>query len=492
MKLAFLLKLASMTLLTTVVMLVENSVVMKDLFEPPPWYVAVQRSETSTATGIHTSSGADSAPRLQGRLDLHPTSLTECVSVRFRGRNETLTVDQAVDHIQNLKVRQQRQRTPFNIGLVFVDEPDGFLSLAHDVLHLFHFLEFLVLGFQELHRLEEAMLTQADDSLKNPSTASLTKIHVPWIYAPLLTVAEICGSAGGINCLIADLVLQASATHAETQHWQTGVHGMESNDLVTIKSHAAFRGQHARRSTTLSILGRMQASGKSQHMNQQADAAVFIHRSSCMDDIHKMWNGRIHNFPVEQWHANLENGLGQRAAPSIPPIDQPTKRLVVGYIDRQNAKRSLPPAEHEWLTSYLSKHPLVELHHLHMEDYSPLEQIQLTAACDVLIGAHGNGLSHVFWMKPGRYVVEIFWRFRFQFDYAFGSQIMGHQYLGLFDGQPIDAGRIERADPTLRTMHRQSLAYEQNMTASRERLDTGREAIVTFLESAMDDLHICT
>jgi hypothetical protein len=314
-----------------------------------------------------------------------------------------------------------------------------------------------------------------------------------------MTESEICGAAGGINCLIADLVLQASSASAlQLQDWRTGIHGLESNDDLTVQSHAAFRGQHARRNTKLApVFNQVQATNNYQKMVQEADAAILINRADCMDDIHKMWNGRIDNFPVQQWHSDISNGLGSLELPQ-PSLTSTTNsanatrnKLVVGYIDRQNAKRSLPPAEHDWLTHYLSEHALVEFYHLHnMEDYSPLKQIQLTASCDVLIGAHGNGLSHVLWMQPKRYVVEIFWRFRYQFDYAFASAMMDHAYLGLFDGEPIDSQRIERTDPTLKTMHQQRFTYEQNITAIQDRIATGRLAIQKFLQDAMDDLNI--
>jgi hypothetical protein len=143
------------------------------------------------------------------------------------------------------------------------------------------------------------------------------------------------------------------------------------------------------------------------------------------------------------------------------------------------------------MTHYLGERARVEFYYLHsMEDYSPLKQIEMTASCDVLIGAHGNGLSHVLWMQPKRYVVEIFWRFRYQFDYAFVSAMMDHTYLALFDGEPIDSQRIERADPTLKTMHRQRYTYDQNMTAIQDRIATGRLAIQHFLQNSMDDLNI--
>jgi hypothetical protein len=449
-----------------------------------------------------------------GELNVHPVGLQgRCVTVRFRGTNESMSMDEAVGYLQTTTATTMHSdfdsqgytnKQPLHVGIVFVDEPDGFLSLVREVFHLFHFLEFLVVGYTELHRLASAGTGTGIRSLPtgNGTTTLSTgfpSISVPWIYAPLLTESEICGTAGGINCLIADLVLQASSASAlQLQDYRTGIHGLESNDVLTAQSHPSFRGQHDRRKTKLPVFKQVQATNNYQKMVQEADAAILINRADCMDGTHKMWNGRIKNFPVQQWYSDISNSLGSLESPP-PSLTSTTdssastsrNKLVVGYIDRQNAQRSLPPTEHEWLTRYLSEHALVEFYHLHnMEDHSPLTQIKMTASCDVIIGAHGNGLSHVFWMQPKSYVVEIFWRFRYQFDYAFASAMMDHTYLGLFDGEPIDSERIERTDLTLKTMHRQRFTYDQNMTAIQDRIATGRLAIQQFLQNAMDDLNI--
>jgi hypothetical protein len=468
-----------------------------------------QSSSHDTAVPQRTRSSPAKRP-FTGELNVHPLGLQgRCVTVRFRGTNESMSMDEAVGYLQTTTATTMRSNSdsqgytnkqPLPVGIVFVDEPDGFLSVARDVFHLFHFLEFLVVGYTELHRLASAgtgtgTWSLPTDNITTTLSTGFPSITVPWIYVPLMTETEICGTAGGINCLIADLVLQPSSASAlQLQDWHTGIRGLESNDVQTAQSHAAFRGQHDRRKTKLPVFNQVQATNNYQKMVQDVDAAILINRADCMDGMHKMWNGRIDNFPVQQWHSDISNSLGSLESSLTSITNSATtgrNKLVVGYIDRQNANRALPPAEHDWLTRYLSEHALVEFYHLHnMEDYSPLKQIELTASCDVIIGAHGNGLSHVFWMQPKRYVVEIFWRFRYQFDYAFASAMMDHTYLGLFDGEPIDSQRIERTDPTLKTMHRLRFMYDQNMTAIQDRIATGRLAIQKFLQDAMDDLNI--
>jgi hypothetical protein len=490
-------KLFVLTFLTVALMVFEQTSFLGDL-----------SSSSSSSPLSHNHSQEATTPQrtgtphnhFTGELDVHPVGLLgRCVTVRFRGTNESLTVDEAVDYLQTRYSVSESQGyiddRQLYFGLAFVDEPDGFLSLAKGVFHLFHFLEFLVVGYSELHRLASAANGTRTRPPTSNGTSSLStgfpSISVPWIYVPLMTQTEICGVNGGINCIITDLVFSSASA------FEPGIHGLESNDDRTVQSHPDFSGQHVRgRKTKLPIFSQVQANNRYQDMVQEADAAILINRADCMDDIHKMWNGRTDNFPVQQWHSDVWNSLGYIESPPTPwntSISTSTSsgnKLVVGYIDRQNTKRSLPPADHKWLTDYLADHPLIDFYHLHMEDYSPLDQIQVTASCDVLIGGHGNGLSHVLWMKPERYVVEIFWRFRFQFDYCFASAMMHHSYLGLFDGEPIDPQRVQSTDPTLKTMHRQRFTYDQNTTAIHDRITAGRRAIHQFLQGAMQDLNI--
>jgi hypothetical protein len=118
-----------------------------------------------TTSPQRTSSSPPNRP-FTGELNVHPVGLQgRCVTFRFRGKNESMSMDEAVDYLQTTTAATMYSdpasqgsinKRPLHVGIVFVDEPDGFLSLAHGVFHLFHFLEFLAVGYTELHRLASA------------------------------------------------------------------------------------------------------------------------------------------------------------------------------------------------------------------------------------------------------------------------------------------------------------------------------------------------
>ena len=54
----------------------------------------------------------------------------------------------------------------------------------------------------------------------------------------------------------------------------------------------------------------------------------------------------------------------------------------------------------------------------------------------MLIGVHGNGLTHALLMRPHRAVVEIFPPKEFRPSYYLLSRAMGHAYLCIYDGKP--------------------------------------------------------
>jgi hypothetical protein len=53
-----------------------------------------------------------------------------------------------------------------------------------------------------------------------------------------------------------------------------------------------------------------------------------------------------------------------------------------------------------------------------------MEQIGSRRNAMCSLGVHGNGLSHVCGCSPRRYVVEIFWQFKFVVIHMTASQLM--------------------------------------------------------------------
>jgi hypothetical protein len=371
-------------------------------------------SPTSLLLGDYTALGNRTTGGLHGQ-DVYPGGLHQCVTFRAPDR---LGSDGVYDKMRPL----------LRVGLEFVEEADHFISLSTDYnsFHMFHFLEFLVIGYAELHRLE--------DSFGRRATSA-------WIYAPHFTRTEICGTRGN-NCLLSSLVLNAQPGSSQL------IYGMESNDESILKycpkvMTGRYRSWLGRKTVPKppyapDMMERLQ---NQRSMLSSADAVLLINRAKCdHGPINKMWYSYLDSFPAESWWAAIQSGLGIQGGDAT--------KTVVSYIDRQNTRRRMLGADHEWLVDYLSVRDDIIFQHLQMEKYSGETQVSLAARTDVMIGVHGNGLSYQLFMKPRSRVVEIFWKFPFQYDYSSAAQLMGHKSVTVMNGNVVDVQTIKN-DPAL-------------------------------------------
>lgn len=111
------------------------------------------------------------------------------------------------------------------------------------------------------------------------------------------------------------------------------------------------------------------------------------------------------------------------------------QKFLACYIDRQSAflRRNIAQ-EHRWLVNTLTQDDRVDFLHLHMERYPAIQQISMVSTCDLLVGVHGNGLSHQLWMHPGSYVAELFWEGDFVWCYTIMANMLQHKYFGVWNG----------------------------------------------------------
>eukprot|EP00977_Amphora_coffeiformis_P017809 scaffold5944_cov101-Amphora_coffeaeformis.AAC.5 len=448
-----------------------------------------------------SSSTSEVPVRLRGNLTLaHLPSLPHCVNYQMRGVEGLFSSWEQVweqlappayshantGHNNNIQLR---------MGIVTVENPDNFVSLAKGNFHLFHFLEFAVMAFAEWTQLSSHVAAMGRRD---------SPVVVSWWYSPLLTRREICGVAGGMNCFILHKL------------WPTlpAVHGLESNSHVVQSWHEAYRGDLPRkRPTSMADMAHPPTDDGADHrmdaMMEEVDVVLLMDRVQCKREqttrIHKIWTHYLDSFPAQEWYNTMVQGVQQRQqqgtrsqegeeASDASPLDarpsqpRPPQKLVVGYIDRQQTNRRLPDKFHMWLVAYLRRHPAVEFVHLRMERYAAAAQIQLAQGLDMMVGVHGNGLSHEFWMKPASYVLEMYWDFSFQYDYASAAQLMNHTYRGLHNGQILDAARIAARDPKMLVCCPTKVRWIEahwNMTAS-------QEAVESFVEQALREKGIST
>ena len=155
--------------------------------------------------------------------------------------------------------------------------------------------------------------------------------------------------------------------------------------------------------------------------------------------INKSWAKCIRHFDPYLWSTALYGKLPLARYRLLEMTPSFERKPVVTYISRQSAmRRTLDPRSHAKIIEFLGKDPRICFEVAEMEKLSWEEQVQLSKKTDLLIGVHGNGLSHAAFMLPHRNVVEIYTPgMQFHWDYYTLSKMMGHEYLCIFDNNIV-------------------------------------------------------
>ncbi|KAE9395286.1 hypothetical protein BT96DRAFT_922915 [Gymnopus androsaceus JB14] len=110
---------------------------------------------------------------------------------------------------------------------------------------------------------------------------------------------------------------------------------------------------------------------------------------------------------------------------------QKTTRPVVTYMSRQDwNRRKLKNEDHERLVAELynlQSELGIEVIIVSAENLSRWEQIRLAGRSTILIGVHGNGLTHELWLSPSSRttVIEIFFPGGWAHDYEYTARALG-------------------------------------------------------------------
>lgn len=194
---------------------------------------------------------------------------------------------------------------------------------------MFLFLEFVIVANAEPHRLaghdfqsgrNTIILGGQTTTLKLGKTPS----RVPWIYVPLMTRQEICGTGQGINCLMVNVILGASSSEDTPASQGISIFGLEVNDDSTQIMHPTFGGKYhwstrvgkdsyKRKKKSFPDVPPTQEQRRAvrNEMVETADAVLYINRLECTDQmISKLWTPYIDGFPADLWHSDFITGMG--------------------------------------------------------------------------------------------------------------------------------------------------------------------------------------
>ncbi|KAJ3503527.1 hypothetical protein NLJ89_g8389 [Agrocybe chaxingu] len=111
---------------------------------------------------------------------------------------------------------------------------------------------------------------------------------------------------------------------------------------------------------------------------------------------------------------------------------------IVLYISRQNAGRRLRDEDHEGLLKSLKEledEGVCQVQVVAMEKLSLKEQIETVGRATIMLGIHGNGLTHQIWMPATSRstVIEIFFPQTYRHDYSMLSRNMEHAHYAVWN-----------------------------------------------------------
>ncbi|WWD07339.1 hypothetical protein V865_005437 [Kwoniella europaea PYCC6329] len=124
---------------------------------------------------------------------------------------------------------------------------------------------------------------------------------------------------------------------------------------------------------------------------------------------------------------------------------------VITYISRQSSRRRLTKESHEELVKALeerSKKLGWELVIVEAEKMSKEEQFALAGRTTIMLGVHGNGLTHLLWMPatPRSAVIEMFFKGGFARDYQWTAHALGLKHFAVQHDVSFTSPNLPKVD----------------------------------------------
>ncbi|TFK41786.1 hypothetical protein BDQ12DRAFT_663800 [Crucibulum laeve] len=157
----------------------------------------------------------------------------------------------------------------------------------------------------------------------------------------------------------------------------------------------------------------------------------------------KMIAGTMNLTVPDNFWTPVQQSLVKNLIGHVPQVDDHglvvappalgSSRPIVTYISRQGGGRRLLEKDHEGLVvalRQLEEEGLCDVRIAQMERLTLKEQIELVARSTIIVGVHGNGLTHQLWMPPSKLstVIEIVYPDSYAWDYEMLARNMGHRH----------------------------------------------------------------
>ncbi|MCH9634651.1 MAG: hypothetical protein S4CHLAM7_14040 [Chlamydiae bacterium] len=203
----------------------------------------------------------------------------------------------------------------------------------------------------------------------------------------------------------------------DINHWE-GVNEINKQILESLIPH-------------VKILNKDQFKELSSKNLVQFEHAVVVDRQAC----HNQKEVQIFNKMAIS-HANLIESsylkeFRDKVWSQLKTYDHANRKPTITYIRRKNRRYLDPDFEKVFLSTLEKKFPNHKIQPVWFEKLTFAQQLQIIRNSDILIGAHGNGLTHSYFLPDNSLVLELFPDGAFAMDYQLISEFSGHNYYAI-------------------------------------------------------------
>ncbi|BEI89207.1 uncharacterized protein CcaverHIS019_0205690 [Cutaneotrichosporon cavernicola] len=308
--------------------------------------------------------------------------------------------------------------------------------------HYYHFAAELLLGTWRVHAtLDQHIAADAHSSLEPPARAWFLH-HEPdqWRDHPRFNPTIMYGCFPNTALLFPkemDDIRQITSSDYRKKAYVL-------DRAILADRSAAFRGPHTG-STSRTVAGATAFGNVSRWWWEPIRRQVLTFSEVPEDIINRNLEGYGAVDPVE-WEGKTAAEIGY--TPLKPAGDY---KPVVTYISRQKSKRRLTPDSHTKLVAALeakAKKVGFELIVVEAERYTKEEQFAISGKTTIMLGVHGNGLSHLLWMPatPRSAVIEMFYRGGFARDYQWTAHALGIRHFAVQHDQYRTSPNLYRVE----------------------------------------------
>ncbi len=179
------------------------------------------------------------------------------------------------------------------------------------------------------------------------------------------------------------------------------------------------------------VLNKSQLKTLSDHHLLQFENAIFVDRHGCHNLEAVCTYNKMAIGHKELIKSNYLKEMRDTILGKLKTYENPNRKPTITYIKRKNRRYLEQDFEKTFLLTLEKQFPNHKIQPIWFEKHSFAQQLQIIRNTDILIGAHGNGLTHSYFLPDSALVLEIFPEGAFAMDYQMISELSGHEYYAI-------------------------------------------------------------